>query len=100
MLIGSGGPLLGRADAALRLIVNLFYLVASVFNRLTVSISLLSHLVDLGLNRRSRVLHILFRRAATGEQSACHDTRRREKCCPCHSPKTSLSPKQSKRRFR
>ena len=73
VLIRSSRAFLRRADAALRLLVNLFDLVASIFDLLTVTASLLAHLIHLRLNGSSSVLHVFFGCTPTGEQSARHD---------------------------
>jgi len=78
VLIGGSGALLGRANAALRALVNLFHLVASLLNLTGVLGCLLAYLIYFRLNRSGGVADVFFRSAATGEQGARYDARGRK----------------------
>ena len=67
MLVGGGRTFLRRTDAGLGLFVNLFELVASVFDLLTVLGALLAYLVQLGLDGSRGIADVFFRRAAASE---------------------------------
>ena len=60
VLIRGGRAFLRRTDAALRLLVNLFHLVASVFDLLTVTARLLAYLIHFRLNGSSGICTYFF----------------------------------------
>ena len=90
VLIRGGRAFLRRADTALRFLVNLFHLVASVFDLLTVTASLLAHLIHLRLNGSSSVLHVFFGCTPTGEHSARHDASGSKESFHCLKPRDGI----------
>jgi hypothetical protein len=90
VLIGAGGPFLGRADSALGLLVNLFHLVASVGDLGSVLGSLLTYLVYFRLNWNGRVANVFFGSAATGEQGARYDARGRKESFHSSKPRIGM----------
>jgi hypothetical protein len=77
MLVCTGCAFLRRADAARRLVVNLFHLVARILDLLAVLGSLLAHLIHLSLDGGGCILYVLLGGTTTAEQGARQNARGR-----------------------